>query len=168
MNTKIFKILLSFVGTLFLFSSCLQDDPRVDWDQISPLIELPYVSHTLSATKVVPGEDISFDLMVNYTIADKKDNKNDIPVGLAVDEALVAKYNTENQASYILLPAACYTLPEVLIAKGTQLFESKLAIQTASLQPGKQYLLPVVIQTVPAGYTISGNFGVLYLRVNMK
>ncbi|OAV68495.1 hypothetical protein Barb4_02058 [Bacteroidales bacterium Barb4] len=155
---------------LLSFTSCLNDDPLVDWDAMIPVIELPYNSHNVSKTKVTPDENVTFDLLINYTIPDKKDSKTEIPVGLSVNEAGVETYNNANpNAGYELLPSSAYTLPAVVvIAPGTQLVEFPLEVNTSQLEPKKKYLLPVVISSVPSGYTVSGNFGHVYLRVDMN
>ena len=110
--------------------------------------------------------------MVNYTIPYASDNKEDIKVGLGVDESMVARYNATLAATaqkYVLLPASSYTLPsEITISKGTQLWKQELEINTSGLTPKTYYVLPVVITNTPKGYTISGNFGHVYLRIQMN
>ncbi len=155
------------ICTLISLSSCLKDESLVDWSAMKFVIELPYSNHYLTETLVVPTENVVFDLMVNYTIPDKKDNKEDITVVLAVDESLVKTYNEENLSDYELLPASTYTIPEIVIEKGTQLTSKDFEINTSVLVPGRHYILPVVIRSVPDGYTISGNFGHVYLRIEM-
>jgi hypothetical protein len=154
--------------SLLPFTSCLNDDPLVDWDAMVTVIEFPYINHYITKTKVTATENTTFDLMVNYTIADKKDSKTDIPVELAVDEARVKVYNdANNNAGYELLPASTYTLPAVVIPAGVQLVTLPVEVNTSGLTPKKKYILPLVIRSVPSGYVVSGNFGHVYLRVDM-
>lgn len=168
MMTRIKLSVFVTVMALFTLTSCLKDDPWTDWSQLKSPIELPYNSHSLTETKVNPGDQVTFDLMVNYTIPDQKNMVEDIPVDLAVDEALVDSYNKTNGSSYLLIPSSCYTLPEVVIKKGVRLWKQDFVVNTTGLEAGKRYILPIIIKSVPSNYLISGNFGVVYLRIHMK
>ncbi|MEF9930921.1 MAG: DUF1735 domain-containing protein, partial [Bacteroidales bacterium] len=120
---------------------------------------------------VVTSKNAEFTLMVNYTVFQVSDNTVDIPVTLAADESLVATYNAGLASStkkYVLLPATTYTLPSPIIKAGTQLWKENMTVNTSTLKKGEKYLLPIKIASVPAGYTISGNFGHVYLRIDMK
>lgn len=158
MKTKVY-LLLSILCMAFIMSSCLEDDYLVDWDDAKPVIELPYTRHTQSTT-VTAGTEVSLKLYVNYTIADWRNQKEDITVELGIDASKVG--------TSILLPASTYTLPATMtIAKQTQLAETELKINTAGLEKGT-YALPVIIKSVPAGYTVSGNFGMMLFKVIIK
>lgn len=158
MKTKVY-LLLSILCMAFTMSSCLKDDYLVDWDDAKPVIELPYTRHTQSTT-VTAGTEVSLKLYVNYTIADWRNQKEDIIVELGIDANKVG--------TSILLPASTYTLPATMtIAKQTQLAETELKINTTGLEKGT-YALPVIIKSVPAGYTISGNFGMMIFKVTIK
>lgn len=165
-----FFILVCLIVTTLTSTSCLKDDPLFDWDKMGFVIELPYKSNTpASKTAVTPANNVSFDFMVNYTLPYESDNKEDIPVGIAAAPEALDAYNKSLGASgtYILLPASAYTLPSPVIAKGKRLFQAPLEIKTSGLELNKKYVLPVKITSVPAGYTISGNYGIVYLRVHM-
>lgn len=169
-NMKILKQTISILClSLMAFGSvsCLKDDPIVDWDDIKYVIELPYKSHYLLDTKPV-DDKVNFQLMVNYAIDDAAKIKTDIPVQLGVDESLVAVYNAGSATKYTLLPASAYTLPsDVVIRAGNRLWQQTMTVNTSGLDKGGRYILPVRIVGVPEGYTISGNFGHVYLRINM-
>lgn len=172
MKTITNKIILLFCLVMLTLSttSCLKDDPMFDWDASGSVIELPYNSHTVLYSKVTSAKNVEAGLMVNYTVSFAADNHEDIPVTLAAEESMVAEYNKTLSATtkkYVLLPASTYTLPGVVIKQGTQLWKETLVINTSTLKPGEKYLLPVKITGVPAGYTISGNFGHVYLRIDM-
>src|SRR5574344_1763897 len=133
------KILFTLVSIICLFgtTSCLKDYPIIDWGNIK------YVKHV----------------------------KDSIPVDLGIDESLVAAYNSGLSSStkkYILLPASTYNLPkQATIEKGTRLWSGTFSVKTSTLKKGEKYLLPIKITNVPSGYTISGNFGHLYIRIDM-
>lgn len=158
MKTKIYSLLL-IVMMAFTNVSCLEDEYLVDWDKMGIVIELPYAKHYVQKT-VTQGSDAVFDLMVNYTIADWRNQNESIQVGLGVDEAYLG--------SYKLLPASAYTLPSSLtIEPQTQLTTVPLTVKTTDLEKGT-YGLPVVITNVPNGYTLSGNFNYVLFRVVVK
>lgn len=157
MRTKAYLLLVMFIA--LTMSSCLKDDYLVDWEDAKPVIELPYTKHTTSKA-VRAGEEVRFKLYVNYTIADWRNQHEDIVVGLDIDESKVG--------TSTLLPSSCYTLPTTMtILKQTQLAETELVINTTGLKQGT-YALPVIIKSVPSGYTISGNFGMMLFKVTIK
>lgn len=158
MKTKTY-LMISMLVMALAMTSCLKDDYLVDWDDAKPVIELPYTRHTTSTT-VTAGTEVTFPLYVNYTIADWRNQNEDIVVGLGIDESQTGTSR--------LLPASTYTLPQTMtIAKQKQLAETQLKINTAGLEKGT-YALPVIIKSVPAGYTISGNFGMVLFKVVIK
>lgn len=159
MKAKLYFLLIMACMTLAL-SSCLNDDPVDDFTKVKPVIELPYASSHSSTITTKAGQDVTFKLMVNYTIADWRNQNDEIVVGLGVDESRVGNNK--------LLPASTYTLPATMtIAKQTQLTTTNLVVKTAGLAPGK-YTLPVVIKSVPAGYTMSGNFNYALFIVTVQ
>ena len=163
---------LCLVTMVFSLTSCLKDDPVVEWDQMKSVIELPYNRHYLSYSKLVPGDIQPFDLMVNYTIPYASDNYEDIVVNLGVDESLVDEYNStlsSHSKKYVLLPSSACNLPsQITILKGTRLWKQEIQVDTKDLEPGVYYLLPIVIKSVPEPYIISGNYGHLFVRIKMQ
>ena len=169
-----------FLGvTALSATSCLNDTPLINWEDLGVVVELPYKSHYLLykshyllSTNVTPGQEVSFDIKVNYTIDYASKVTEDIPVNLAVDPDMVDEYNATLPASaqkYKIFPEGTYELPTTItIKKGTQLAEQTMTVNTSDLVPGEYYILPVVISGVPEGYIASGNFGHLYLRIQMK
>ena len=159
MKTKIYSLLM-IVLMAFTNVSCLEDEYLVDWDKMGIVIELPYARHYVQKT-VTKGADATFDLMVNYTIADWRDQDETIQVGLGLDDTYLGSYEP--------LPTSAYSLPSSLtIEKQTQLKKVPLTIKTTDLEAGKTYGLPVVITSVPNGYTKSGNFNYVVFRVVVK
>lgn len=159
MKAKLYFLLI-MACMAFTLSSCLNDDPVDDFTKVKPVIELPYASSHSSTYTASKGEEVTFKLMVNYTIADWRNQNDEIVVGLEVDESRVGNNK--------LLPASTYTLPATMtIAKKTQLTTTNLVVKTAGLAAGK-YTLPVVIKSVPTGYIISGNFNYALFIVTVK
>ncbi len=156
----------------FSATSCLQDEPLINWENAIPVIELPYPSHNIRTSNVVPTEDETIHLIVNYSTSMASDNTADLSIGLMVDEDRLATYNATLSATtqkYVMLPADTYTLPATaVIAKGTKKWEHDMVVETKDLAPGEKYLLPIVISSVPEGFTLSRNFSYVYVRVDMK
>lgn len=159
MKAKLYSLVI-IVCMAFAFSSCLKDDVADDFTSVKPVIELPYASSHSSNFTAQAGQDATFKLMVNYTIADWRNQNDEITVGLGVDES--------RKGNNTLLPASTYTLPATMtIAKQTQLATTDLVVKTTGLAPGK-YVLPVVLKSVPAGYIMSGNFNYALFIVTVK
>lgn len=149
MKKELYTLLIMLV-MIFALTSCLKDDPIDDFSNVRPVIELPYASSHGSSQTSKNGQNVTFKLMVNYTIADWRNQNDDIIVGLDIDE--------NRKGSNQLLPASAYSLPGTMtIAKQTQLTTVDFVVKVVGLAPGR-YTLPIVIRSVPAGYTISGNF----------
>lgn len=115
---------------------------------------------------------VTFELMLNYTIDYADKVTEDIPVGLTVNAGMVEEFNNSLAASEQpcgIFPDGSYTLPsQLVIAAGTKRTAVDFNINvTSAFEPGHRYLLPVVISSVPDDYIISGNFGHLYLEINI-
>lgn len=171
---SIHKIILAFAvpALMLCATSCLDDDPLIDWSQLGVVVELPYTSHSQVKNNVAQGTVVTFELMVNYTIDYADKVTEDIPVGLAVDQDMVTEFNSSLAASEQqceIFPAGSYDLPsQLVIAAGTKKTAVDFNVTVDSrFEPGHRYLLPVVISSVPDSYIISGNFGHLYLEINM-
>ncbi len=135
-------------------------------------MDLPYTSHSQVKNNVTQGSVVTFELMVNYTIDYADKVTEDIPVGLAVDAEMVEEFNNSLAASEQpceIFPEGTYTLPsQLVIEAGTKKTAVDFNVSvTSAFEPGHRYLLPVVISSVPDNYIISGNFGHLYLEINM-
>lgn len=180
MKMKTRKINLLFLGiiSMLLATSCLKDDPMINWDEgIYTIVEFAHTSHNVRLTNVNPSTDRTFTpLYLNYTIPWLKDHTSDIVVNIGIDESLVAKYNTAQglngstiaKQPYTVMPSSAYTLPATLtIPAGVRTLTWSLDLKTAGLERGQKYIIPVVINGAPAGITISGNFGHLLLRADM-
>lgn len=177
MKNKILSLLF-IVVTAFSTTSCLEDEYLFDYDNMKPVIELPYVNHTQTLSYKEGATSVTSKLYVNYSIADWRNIDEDIPVTLEIDETLLGK--NEN-----LLPASAYNLSFPLtmtIKKASDIdptdrekFNNQSATEIlninltdSNLESGKKYGLPIRITNVPAKYTISGNFNTMIFYVEIK
>ena len=180
MKTKYSYLLWVALFAGLSLTSCLKDTFAIDFDEAASItiIELPYRTHTMVASNQVPTANYTFsNLLVNCTAVFLSDIKADIQVTLAVETSMVGTYNNENgldgttaaRQPYVLMPSDAYTVPTtVTIKAGEREASYDVPVNTSSLEPGQKYIIPVKITNVPAPYTISGNFGHLYLRVDMR
>lgn len=177
MKNKILSILLITL-TAFSTTSCLDDEYLFDYDNMKAVIELPYVNHYVNLSYKQGATSVSSKLYVNYSIADWRDIKEDIPVTVNLDTSLL----DEDEE---LLPTSAYNLTFPLtmtIKKASDVDPTdreKLNNQSATeilninltdtnLEVGKTYGLPVTITNAPANYTISGNFRNVVFYVTIK
>ena len=176
MKNKILSFLFMVV-TVFSTTSCLEDEYLFDYDNMTPVIELPYKNHYLDLSYKAGDASVSSKLYVNYSIADWRDIKEEIPVTLDIDESLLG--------GATLLPASAYnlTFPLTMTIKKASDIDptdrTKLNNQSATeilninltdpnLESGKKYGLPVKIVNAPSKYVISGNFNTMIFYVTIK
>ena len=167
MKTKILSLLF-IIALSFSATSCLDDDYLFDFDNMKPVIEIPGLDQNTNLSYKAGSESVSVKLYVNYSIADWRDIKEDIPVVVDIDTS----YLEDDEE---LLPASSYspTFPLTMTIKkasdvvpdrdklNNQSAEETITVNLndANLVSGKTYVLPVKIKEVPSQYTISGNFG---------
>lgn len=164
---------LFLVGAVM--TSCLNDSLTLDPANSTNVVEFknptgfasPYGSKYALYSKsfdLAPEND--YPITVSYSGANVA--PEDITVNVGVDEAALAQYNTEQTATFVLLPAALYVLPaQVVIPKGQRTATVALKIKSNNFDFTKSYVLPLQIKTVSTG-AISGNFGTVLLSVNAK
>ena len=163
-------------------TSCLDDEYLYDFENQKPVIELPYVNHSMTLSYKEGTESVSTPLYVNYSIADWRDINEEIPVVVDIDESLLPEGS-------LLLPQSSYnlTFPLTMTIKkasdvdssdrgeesGKLNNQSAMEMLTVNLQDenlvvGKTYALPVRIVSAPSQYTISGNFNTMVFEVTIK
>ncbi|WP_455632438.1 DUF1735 domain-containing protein [Parabacteroides sp.] len=177
MKSKIISSLL-FVCTVFLMTSCLDDDYLYDFDNQKAVIELPYVNHSLSLSYKTGDASVTTPLYVNYSIADWRDINEEIPVVVGIDESLLP-------SGAKMLPASSYNLkfPLTMTIKkasdidptdreklNNQSAQENLTINLKDKNQvvGETYALPLHIESAPSQYTVSGNFNTMVFLVTIK
>ena len=164
------KIILTLASTAMLFSttSCLKDEPIVDWSVIEPVIELADADHLQATSSIHRGETVEFEIIVNYTIDYASKVTAPITVGIAPDNSLLDARSASYGEEVLAFPEGSYNLPEsVTIEEETQRDTVLLSVNTKDFTYGRTYCLPVVITNVPEGYITSGNFNYLYLQISI-
>ena len=87
MKNKILSFLFMVV-TAFSTTSCLEDEYLFDYDNMTPVIELPYVNHYLNLSYKAGATSVSSKLYVNYSIADWRNINEEIPVTIRLNYSL--------------------------------------------------------------------------------
>lgn len=155
-------------------TGCLKDDSQPDFTQNKAVVELPIGSsagngggNSIAAAFTVSDTPSDYLVWVNYAAPDANDK--DVVVTLAIDTAVLGKFNRINGKNYILIPPAGITIPSasITIPKGQRKVQFPVKINTNVLDPTKTYGLPLAI-TDASGYTISGNFGTLVTVISLK
>jgi hypothetical protein len=161
---------LPLLAVTLIFTSCLKDHLALDPAQSPVVIEFANTGANVSPAGAVyarfasdlgslsTGDSASFNINLNY--AGAATAQTDITVTLALDEAALTAYNTDQHTSYAIPPASVFHLPTTgVIKKGTQSLQIKVAItNTTDFDFNVNYALPVKISTVSTG-VISGNYG---------
>lgn len=113
------------------------------------------------------GESKTFNINVSYSGA--QNASQDITVNLAIDQALLDQFNTENGTEFEIPPAGVIEIPtSVVIKAGTRktTVEAKVTL-TDEYDFDKNYAVAVKIASASAG-KISGNFGVAVFSFSVR
>ena len=155
MKNKIFKI-ISFLTAALIISSCLKDDIGEDWT--ASLKGKMYAEIWNGGFVAFPLEPVAtpdtFKFLVN--IATDELPKTDIVVTVAVNEDVIAKYNTLKGTDYALFPYIEIINPTVTIKAGTRNKYVYVKVWNADqLNPCDNFMAPVSITSVTGGVIIA-------------
>ncbi len=171
-KNDIFKCIIPLL-LIVVLASCKDSYPQPDFTKDPPIVELPVASlagngggNSMSASFAIQTAPSDYYIYVNYAAANA--NPTDLVVTLAVDTAVLNKYNTVNGTGYLLLPSADYSLSNTItIPKGQRKVQYHIQFNTTLIDPTVKYALPLKIVSA-SGVTVSGNFGTLNLLVGIK
>jgi hypothetical protein len=165
-----FKI-LAFMFMLVGFTSCLKEhNGNHNEDTAGNIVEFAntgdnvasasskYPRFTVDLGSVGEGESVTFNLNVAYSGAEAA--PQDITVNLALDQATLDLFNTQNGTDYEVPADGIVEFPStVVIKKGTRKTTAEIKVtRTAAFDFNVNYGLPLKITSASIG-TISGNFG---------
>lgn len=171
--TKLFTLALLAMG----LTSCLEDENieeqkygmiNVDAFKVA---ELPSASESFSI--LIEDKPTSLDF-VSVHLAANEPAQEDVHITLNIDQsaAMIAAYNTANDANLVQFPVDKYTLPAglvVTIPKGSKDGFLKLNMNPKDLDPTAPYALGFTITSVDnSKYVISGNYNKTLVRVSAK
>ncbi len=175
---KLKNIFLAMGGALMLcgsFASC-SDDKTYDFDGID--YQRVYFNNATSLTegaivKTPVGNFASLDAA--KTIKTTAKTTQAIQVNVAIDNSLVAEYNTAHNTDYLSAPDGVFSLSASSLTINADTTgsreELKLAVSEAGisqLEAGKSYLVPVAIQSSSdSNFRPSSNVGSAYYLVSV-
>lgn len=178
---KIFSV-IAFALSL---TSCLKDDPNVDFSNIKPTAELSSgslvsdnspisgLAYFKSATLPSFSKDTTCDCYLpdtvtfNVNITGEYPPASDVTVTLGLDDAKRVAYNalSTSTVKYEAAPDSIYTFltKTVVVKAGSRLAKASIVFYPDKLDPSTSYLFPVSI-TNASGTLISGNLGTVYFH----
>ena len=167
-KNKVFLVIATLSLGIIL-QGCFSNDTFTDFTKVAPVIEfLDAIPGKATAVDIDPAlTDQVIELRLNVT--GEYAPSSDVAITLGIGN--LSKYNSDNShVPGTLMPPAAYTLdPSVIIKAGIDPVTGvgnrnaivKLTLHTSKVPttPGVNYVIPVNIIGVPAGYVLSGNFG---------
>jgi hypothetical protein len=155
MRNKIFMI-ISFLTTVFIFSSCLKDNIGEDWtDSLKGKMYAEIWNAGYQAKALQPvAEPDTFKFLVN--IATDALPTQDITVTLAVSEDALNKYNEKKGTAYLLYPYIEILNTQIVIKKGTRNAYAYVKVWNADqLNACDNYMAPITIVSATGGVIVS-------------
>jgi len=145
-------VICAFMGTLLLISC---SDP---YPETIELEQFMYLSLSGSADNpivkaVEVDQNTTFPITISYG-GTTNYNQGTYVAQIAVDNALVATYNSEHNTNYLPLPEGSFSLDKttLTIEDGSRVSDpSNVTIQAPKINFEYEYLLPVTIQSVTEG-----------------
>ncbi len=162
---------IAFFFMLVGFTSCLKKADGVhDEDTVGNIVEFAntgdnvasstskYPRFSIDLGKMEEGQEVKFNLNVAYSGANSA--PQDITVNIALDQATLDLFNTQNGTDYEVPADGIVEFPtSVVIKKGTRKTTAEIKVtRTANFDFGVNYALPLKITSATTGI-ISGNFG---------
>jgi hypothetical protein len=153
-------------------SSCLKDNPAVDFSTVGTIIEILPVNggglENFDMAQLNFSSTVDTAIIV-LNIASPKPLNKSLTISVDVNDALRTAYNSANQDQYDALPASAFSFPvkSGTIAAGQRLDTLRVYFYQSKIDTTKNYMLPVSIKDAQ-GETISGNFGAIYFHTIAK
>jgi hypothetical protein len=169
-----YKLILLPAFMILLLSSCLKDNPAVDFRNVGTIIEiLPSNGGGLenfnAAELQFAGSNQIDSADIDLNIASPKPLSKMLTITLAVDDGLRTSYNAVNGTDFEAMPDSVYSFPvkSGTIEAGQRLDTVRVLFYPSKINPTKNYMLPVSIKDAQ-GEIISGNFGSIYFHTNAQ
>ena len=150
---NIIALILSALMGILLFNSCSEPySEKIELEQfmylsLSGAADNPVVKAVEVDQNTTFPITLSFGGTTNY-------NQGEYVAQIAVDNALVATYNSENNTNYLTLPEGSFSLDKtsLTIADGNRVSDpANVTIQAPEINFEYEYLLPVTIQSATEG-----------------
>lgn len=175
MKMKNFKIKILAVSLVsFLLSSCLKErQANIDTGNNNTLNVVEFLNtgdnYAAQSSKYPQfyadlgslSTNQSKTININVSYSGVNTAPADMTVSLALDQASLTLYNTQNGTNFVIPPADVISFPtSVVIKKGTRVVQASLTVKlTNNFDFNKAYGVPLKITSTSPSATISGNFG---------
>lgn len=172
-RNMLYKLRSVFASLVFvtMFSACTDDvdlgnkinEELYDVSSISSA----YVVDKAGMRKVSSHTIQKNDDVAEFTVNISNDVSTDLKMNFVVDEAVLEKYNTENETSYTILPEASYVFGDVTISEseGTRKAVGSVTFKSNDQLPANSvYILPLSVSFNQSSVEMQEN-GALILMV---
>lgn len=169
-------IIIVLTPVLFGLSGCLKDTPSTDLSHVGTIIELIYPNGAQdngigTGLEYFSGDQLTFsffdasDTIAYYAnIAGTNTLSQALTVNVAVDDSALEDNEANDGITYTPLPDSCYKILQSTgsIPAGKRLDTFQVVIYPNKIDLTQNYGAP--IQLSAPGYTVAGNFSILYLH----
>ena len=171
------KLLFIFFALVLVASTgCLKDTPGTDLSNVGTIMEMIYPNGAQdngvgSGLEFFTGELLPFyptdvaDTVTYYVnIAGTNTLGKPLTVNVAVDDSSLEDNYANDNITYLPMPDSCYQLLTTsgTIPAGKRLDTFQVVYYPSKIDLTQSYGLPIALSV--SGYTVSGNFGKLYLH----
>jgi Domain of unknown function (DUF1735) len=158
---------ISLLSVLLLGSCVKSRVGRTDFSNLQPIVLIPEggLGGFSSEALLFPGTDSTDTALFHVNYAATNVAPTDETITIGIDQAALSAYNSANTAQYQLFPDSIFSFntTTITVKKGDNYSNAiSLAVFPIKVDPSQNYMLPISIKTVPAGSTISTNFGTIY------
>ena len=157
-------------------ASCLKDTPSTDLSHAGTIIEMIYppaaqsngvgtgLEYFSGGSLLYPSSDVSDTITFYVNIAGTNTLSKPLTVTVGVNNAALNDNISNDGITYVAMPDSDYHIIKTsgTIPAGSRMDTFQVVVFPSKIDPTKNYGLPIAV-TAP-GYTISGNFGKLYLH----
>ncbi len=163
-----------FTFFVLLLSSCLKDNPAVDFSTVGTIIEILPVNG--GGLENFSGAALNFDAnetidsaSIVLNIASPEPLNHPLTIAMEVDDGIRNAYNSSSVIQYDPFPDSLYSFPRTsaTIPAGKRLDTLQVYFYPSKIDTTKNYMLPIHIQDAQ-GENISGNFGTIYFHTNAR
>ena len=171
------KLLFIFFALVLIGSTgCLKDTPSTDLSNVGTIIEMIYPNGAQdngvgTGLEFFTGEQLPFfptdiaDTITYYVnIAGTNTLGKPLTVNVVVDSSSLEDNYANDNITYVPLPDSCYQLLTTsgTIPAGKRLDTFQVVYYPSKIDLTQNYGAPIALSV--SGYTVSGNFGKLYLH----
>ena len=170
MKNIIALVIGAFGGVLFLNSCSEPYNETIELEQFMYL-SLSGAADNPVVKAVEVDQNTTFPITLSYG-GTTNYNQGEYVAQIAVDNSLVAKYNSEKSTTYLTLPAGSFSLDKtsMTISDGSRISDPvNVTIKAPQINFENEYLLPVTIQSVTEGKVpLNEEFRTIYYIIKGK